>query len=297
MSNPISTREELRLANAEEHFLDEILNKQDRLFQQLRSLSSLLVAFSGGADSAYLAWAAHRILGKRALAITALSPSFSAYDRAQASRFVAETRLRHEFIETHEFDNAAYVANNANRCYFCKHELFEKMQLLRATRRFGAIAYGANTDDLGDFRPGHRAASENNVLAPLIDAHLSKNDIRALSNLAGLSTWDRPSSPCLSSRIPYGTRVTPENLSRIEKAEAALRALNFRQFRVRFLGDTARIEIAQDELPRALAPDLSRLIVEDVRRSGFDAVIIDPLGYRQGSLNAARAKSPESPAP
>ena len=273
------------------------LAKQDRLFAQLRSLQSVMVAFSGGADSAYLAWAAHRTLGERALAITALSPSFSAHDRTQASHFVAETGLRHEFFETHEFENASYIANNANRCYFCKKELFDNMQKLREVRGFEAIAYGANKDDLRDFRPGHRAASENDVLAPLVEAGLNKLEIRELSRRAGLSTWDRPSSPCLSSRIPYGTHVTIENLSRIERAESVLRQLCFRQFRVRFHGDTAQIEIAKDELPRALQPDLAQLIAENIRKTGFNTVIVDPLGYRQGSLNAALLTGPESTTP
>ena len=273
------------------------LAKQDRLFAQLRSLQSVMVAFSGGADSAYLAWAAHRTLGERALAITALSPSFSAHDRIHASHFVAETGLRHEFVETHEFENASYIANNANRCYFCKKELFDNMQKLREVRGFEAIAYGANKDDLRDFRPGHRAASENDVLAPLVEAGLNKLEIRELSRRAGLSTWDRPSSPCLSSRIPYGTHVTIENLSRIERAESVLREFGFRQFRVRFQGDTAQIEIAKDELPRALQPDLAQLIAENIRKTGFNTVIIDPLGYRQGSLNAALLTGPESTTP
>jgi uncharacterized protein len=276
---------------------NELLVKQEQLFTQLRSLESVLIAFSGGADSAYLAWAAHHTLRDRALAITALSPSFSAHDRTQASKFVSESGLRHEFIATDEFDNSAYIANNANRCYFCKKELFDKLQALRTERGFAAIAYGANTDDLADFRPGHRAAFENSVIAPMVEAGLNKSAIRELSRRAGLSTWDRPSSPCLSSRIPYGTRVTIENLSRIERAEAVLREFGFRQFRVRFHGDTAQIEIAQDELPRALQPDLAQSLAENVRKTGFITVNVDPLGYRQGSMNAALLTNPERTTP
>ena len=289
MARKMDSREESKFLNNE----NEVFAKQERLFALLRSLDSVLIAFSGGADSAYLAWAAHHILSDRALAITALSPSLSTYDRAQASKFVAETGLRHEFIETHEFENAAYVANNSDRCYFCKKELFDDLQELRAVRHFAAIAYGANVDDLGDFRPGHRAASENNVLTPLVDAGLNKADIRELSKRASLSTWDRPSSPCLSSRIPYGTRVTTENLSRIERAEAVLRDFGFRQFRVRFHGDDAQVEIAQDELPRALQPDLAQSLADNIRKTGFITVNVDPLGYRQGSLNAALFARPE----
>jgi uncharacterized protein len=285
----MDTREALESANTEK----QMLAKQEQLFARLRSLESVLVAFSGGADSAYLAWAAHRALGERALAVTALSPSFSAHDRALASQFVAQTTMLHEFIETSEFENPLYVANNANRCYLCKTELFDKMQVLCAARGFAAIAYGANTDDTHDFRPGHRAAFENNVLSPLVEAGLNKREIRELSRRAGLSTWDRPSSPCLSSRVPYGTHVTIENLSRVERAEAVLRDFGFRQFRVRFLGDTAQIEIAKDELPRALQPDLAQSLAENVRKTGFISVNVDPQGYRQGSLNAALLANPE----
>jgi len=263
----------------------ELAAKQHSLFARIELLESVLVAFSGGTDSAYLAWAADRALGERALAITALSPSFSAHDRRQAAQFVAETGMRHEFVETHEFENTSYVANNKNRCYFCKAELFDKLKELRVARTFSAIVYGANTDDLSDFRPGHRAARENGVIAPLLEADLSKSDIRELSKRAGLSTWNRPSSPCLSSRIPYGTHVTIENISLVERAEAVLRDFGFRQFRVRFHGNAARIEIAMDELPRALQPDVSKVLVENIKKVGFATVAVDSLGYRQGSLN------------
>src|SRR5580704_14038646 len=193
------------------------VEKEQRLFDFLRSLHSLLVAFSGGADSAYLAWAAQRALGDRALSVTALSASFSRHDREQAERFVRESGIRHEFIETHEFENSLYVANNADRCYHCKDELFDRMEALATARNFRAIAYGINADDTRDFRPGHRAAHEHRVLAPLLDAALSKPEIRILSRRAGLPTWDRPASACLSSRIPYGVAVTPELLAKIER--------------------------------------------------------------------------------
>jgi uncharacterized protein len=264
--------------------------KQEELAARLRALDSVVVAFSGGADSAYLAWMAHYTLGKRALAITALSPSFSKFDRDQAESFAHKENLRHEFVETHEFENPLYVMNQADRCYHCKTELFGVLAKVRATRGFGAVTYGVNADDMKDFRPGHRAASEFGVVAPLLDAGLSKEEIRELSRRAGLATWDRPASACLSSRVPYGMPVTVENLSRIERAENALREFGFRQIRVRSHGELARIEIAPDELPRALQVDMAEALAERIRATGFTYVTLDLEGYRQGSLNAALKK-------
>jgi uncharacterized protein len=262
------------------------LEKQRSLLASLRTLDSLLIALSGGADSAYLAWAAHSALGERALSITALSASFSEHDRQQATDFVRSVGLRHEFIETREFENPAYVANNADRCYHCKDELFDRLELLARERGFDAIAYGINADDTRDFRPGHRAAHEHRIMAPLLDAKLSKAEIRMLSQRAGLSTWDRPASACLSSRIPYGIAVTPELLAKIERAEAALRELGFRQFRVRAHGELARIELAPDELSRGLQSEMAEQIARGVKSSGFAFVAMDLEGYRQGSLNS-----------
>jgi len=267
-----------------------LLGKRERLFDRLRELDSLLVAFSGGADSAYLAWAAHQTLGERALSVTALSPSFSAFDREQAESFARHVGLRHESIATHEFENPQYVANNADRCYHCKSELFVEMEALASARNFAALAYGVNTDDMQDFRPGHRAAREHQVLAPLLEAELNKTEIRELSRQERLPTWDRPASACLSSRLPYGTPVTVHNLSQVERGEAILRALDFRQFRVRYHGEMARIEIAPEELPRALKMNLEQTLAERFQRLGFTSVTLDPQGYRQGSLNAALTK-------
>lgn len=260
--------------------------REQRLFDSLRACDSLLVALSGGADSAYLAWAAHRAIGEKSLAVTALSASFSAHDRSEVQRFIRKTHIPHILIETREFENLLYVANHADRCYHCKNELFHRMEELARERGFRDIAYGINADDTHDFRPGHRAAHEHRVLAPLLDAGLHKDEIRQLSRRAGLPTWDRPASACLSSRVPYGTAVTPELLAKIERAEAALRELGFRQFRVRAHGELARIELAQDELPRGLEPEWSRQIAAGVKAAGFAIVTLDLEGYRQGSLNA-----------
>jgi uncharacterized protein len=246
----------------------------------------VIVAFSGGTDSAYLSWAAHQALGENALAITAISPSFSGYDREQALAFAQEHGLRHEWMETHEFENPLYVANQPDRCYHCKAELFSKLEKLASLRAIRAIAYGVNLDDLRDFRPGHRAAAEYGILAPLLDARLTKPEIRSLSRRAGLSTWDRPAAACLSSRVPYGTLVTGAGLSRIERAESVLRDLGFRQFRVRAHADLARIEIEASELARAFQGDTAQALAERIRNTGFAFVTIDLEGYRQGSLNS-----------
>jgi pyridinium-3,5-biscarboxylic acid mononucleotide sulfurtransferase len=260
--------------------------KQASVLDSLGRLPSVLIAFSGGADSAYLAWAANRALGRRALSVTALSASFSEHDREIAERFVRAHSLRHEFIETREFSNPLYVANNADRCYHCKDELFAQMEGMAVSCGFSFIAYGINADDARDFRPGHRAAREHCVLSPLLDANLSKNELRRLSRIAGLETWNRPASPCLSSRIPYGTHVSPELLSKVERAESAVRRLGFRQFRVRAFGEHASIELPREDLSNGLSTSASGALVAAVVAAGFSGASIDPKGYRQGSLNA-----------
>ena len=259
--------------------------KETFLLTRLADAGSLIVALSGGADSVYLAWAAQRALGQRALSVTALSPSFSAHDREAVDRFVADFKIHHEFVETHEMDNPAYRANAADRCFYCKDELFSVLDEMAQQRGFAATAYGVNADDTLDFRPGHRAAKEHRVLAPLLDAGLRKSEIRQLSQRAGLPTWDRPASACLASRVPYGTEVTPERLLLIERGEAALRQLGFRQVRVRLHDQLARVEIAPEEMDRAFSRETSAAISQALKRAGFTYVALDLEGYRQGSLN------------
>jgi uncharacterized protein len=264
---------------------DTAEEKERQLLEKLAEIPSLIVALSGGADSAYLAWAAQRALGTRALSVTALSPSYSVHDRSIVEDFVRAQNIHHQFVETREMENPAYRANAADRCFYCKDELFSVLDALALQRGFTATAYGVNADDTLDFRPGHRAAREHRVLAPLLDVGMRKSEIRALSQRAGLPTWDRPASACLASRVPYGTEVTPERLSLVERGEAALRSLGFRQFRVRLHGKLARVEIAPDEMPRALSPDMAAAIAKELKAAGFTYVSLDLEGYRQGSLN------------
>lgn len=259
--------------------------KEQRLFELLAGMDSVLVAYSGGADSAYLAWAANRVLGANALAVTADSASIPESHKRDAIAFARQFEIRHRMIETREFDNPAYTRNDPNRCFHCKDELFERMNALGAELGVATIAYGVNKDDTGDFRPGHRAARQHEVRAPLLEADLAKAEIRALSRAAGLPTWDRPAAACLSSRIPYGTEVTPENVKLVERGEEALATLGFRVYRVRYHGALARIEIGSDELERALSLDMAQKLVQAFRALGFQYVTLDLAGYRQGSLN------------
>ena len=261
--------------------------KEEALFVCLRKLGRVIVAYSGGTDSAYLAWAAHRVLGDNAVAVTADSASIPTSHKRDAEAFARECGFRHEYIETYEFENPDYVKNDKDRCFHCKDELFTRLELFAAQRGNAPIIYGVNKDDLGDYRPGQRAAKLHGVQAPLVEAGLTKSEIRELSQRAGLSTWDRPAAACLSSRVPYGTPVTPETIRTIEQGEEAIRALGFRQFRVRFHGELARIEIAKEELPRALTPETAQAFSAIFKQLGFLYVTLDLEGYRQGSLNAA----------
>jgi uncharacterized protein len=259
--------------------------KQDRLFSDLRAMDRVLVAFSGGTDSAYLAWAAHRVLGNGALAITADSASIPESHKRDAEAFVKQFGIPHEYIATREFDNPDYVANNPDRCFHCKDELFTRLEEIGRERGYRHIIYGVNLDDLGDYRPGQNAAKQHKVDSPLADAGLSKAEIRELSRLAGLPTWDRPASACLSSRIPYGTPVTIQNVKTVEAGEEEIKALGFRQFRVRFHGEVVRLEIAPDELEKALSLEMARRFTQIFKSLGFRYVTLDLEGYRQGSLN------------
>jgi uncharacterized protein len=262
-----------------------LTEKQDRLFDSLRAMQRVVVAFSGGTDSAYLAWAARQAVGDDALAVTADSASIPASHKREAEAFVAQFGIRHEYVETHEFDNPDYTKNDANRCFHCKDELFSVLERLGQERGFANIVYGVNKDDLGDYRPGQRAAQQHKVKAPLVEAQLTKAEIRELSRIAGLPTWDRPAAACLSSRIPYGTPVTIQNIKQVEIGEEEMKALGFRQFRTRFHGELVRIEIARDELPRALNLEVAGQLTQIFRRLGYKYVTLDLEGYRQGSFN------------
>lgn len=261
--------------------------KEAKLFSYLREMQRVIIAYSGGTDSAYLAWAANEVLGDNAIAITADSASIPESHKRDAEAFARHCGFRHEYVETHEFDNPDYVKNAPDRCFHCKDELFTTLERVGRERGFEHIAYGVNTDDLGDYRPGQKAAKIHEVEAPLVKAGLSKAEIRELSRLADLPTWDRPASACLSSRIPYGTPVTVENVKTVERGEEEIRALGFRQFRVRFHGELVRIEIARDELERALNVEMAAKFTAIFKPLGFHYVTIDLEGYRQGSLNAA----------
>jgi uncharacterized protein len=270
--------------------VSKLAAKEAALHERLRGAGRVLVAFSGGVDSSYLAVAAQAALGSDALAVTALSPSYPASHRRAAEEVIARFGLAHRFVETHEMESAAYRANAPDRCYHCKTELFEVLGKLRDELGFDAVAYGVNTDDTGDFRPGHRAAAEQGVLSPFLDVALSKAEIRALSRACDLPTADLPASACLSSRLPYGTEVTPERLRQVEEGEERLRALGFRQLRLRHHGDVARVEIDPSELARALDPEAARAIVAAIKPLGFRFVALDLEGYRTGALNAAIAE-------
>jgi pyridinium-3,5-biscarboxylic acid mononucleotide sulfurtransferase len=261
--------------------------KEAALYRILADLPSLIVAYSGGVDSAYLAYAAARVLGDNALCVTADSPSYPERHRQMAVSLAASFGFRHEFIQTDEMARAEYRANHADRCYYCKHELYTHLTSIAHARGIATVADGSNADDRGDYRPGRQAAREFGVLSPLDAAGLTKAEIRELSHRAGLPTWDEPASACLSSRIPYFSEVTDEKLRMIERAESVLRDLGFRICRVRHHDTIARLELGRDEIARALSPDVAATLDRELRAIGYAHVTVDLRGYRLGSLNEA----------
>jgi len=259
--------------------------KRDLLDATLRGLGSVMVAYSGGTDSAYLAYAAYRAIGNRMLAVIADSPSLPRAELAQALAFTAKHGIPTRILQTAELDDPNYQRNDARRCFYCKDELFSRMEIERKAQSFEHLAFGMNLDDRGDYRPGQQAAAEHHAVAPLVTAQLTKAEIRQLAREAGLELWDKPASACLSSRIEYGRPVTRENLSQVEQAEEALHALGFLRVRVRHHGELARIEIDRAELPGALNLDVLDKISAALRQFGFMYVTLDTQGYRSGSMN------------
>jgi uncharacterized protein len=259
--------------------------KEKRLIEILQALKSAVVGFSGGVDSSFLAYMANKVLGQKALCVTALSPSVPSFQKKETLDFAAHYQLQHEVIHSDELDNPEYLQNTPDRCYFCKSELFTKLQILAKDKGYAAVLDGTNFDDLSDYRPGRRAAGEFTIRSPLLEAQMTKLDIRELSRREGLPTWNKPALPCLASRIPYGTAITMEKLSTVDRGEAILRDFGFRIFRVRFHEELVRLEIAPEELPKALNVTMAAILVKEFKALGFKFVTLDLEGYRSGALN------------
>lgn len=263
----------------------DLASKRALLDTTLRNLGSMMIAYSGGTDSAFLAWAAHKALGENMLAVIADSASLPRAELAAALDFTAQYEIPTHILPTAELENPDYRRNDSQRCFHCKDELFSRMEAERTARGFRHLAYGMNLDDRGEFRPGQQAALQHQATAPLVTAQLSKAEIRHLAREEGLKLWDKPASACLSSRIEYGRPVTRENLAQVERAEEALHRLGFLQVRVRHHGNLARVEVARADLPRALSMDMLDRITEAVRLAGFVYITLDTQGYRSGSMN------------
>jgi len=272
--------------NAQSREQENTAAKLRALETRLAELGSVMVAYSGGVDSAFLDGTAHRVLGDKMLAVLADSPSLARRDFEQACAFARDQQIPLHIIATEELSRPEYQRNDANRCFHCKDELFRVMEKLGAKLGFTHIAYGMNADDTRDYRPGQRAAEQHAVLAPLADAALTKLEVRALAKAAGYPVWDRPAAPCLSSRVEYGRTVTREVLEQVERGEESLRQLGFRELRVRHHGELARVEIAREELPRALTMEMMDAITAALKQAGFKYVTLDCSGFRSGSMNA-----------
>ena len=273
------------MVNIQTSLIEDIAQKEQHLVEILTTLRSVVVGFSGGVDSAYLAYVANRVLGKKALSVTAISPSYPSFQRMETAEFVTRFNLNHLEVETSEIENPRYRENSSNRCYYCKSELFAKLRDLAQIRGYGAVVDGTNYDDRKDFRPGRRAAEEYSVQSPLLEVQMTKLDIRELSRRSSLPTWDKPALPCLSSRFPYGTSITSEKLSVVDRGEEILRSFGFKVFRVRYHESLVRLEFSPNELPKALNMTMGAILTKRFKSLGFKFVTIDLEGYRSGSLN------------